>query len=386
VRQLLFAVLLLAGPAGATSVTPEMDKLVMEGIDALYRMDFDAADRAAEKAIALQPDYPHAHMGAAATSLMRFIYGSEASDPAKLAGYQEKVDRVVAVSEKWLKKHPGDADALLVLGSAHGITSRLALVRRDFLDAFTHGRKSMKSIRAAIKADPQQYDAYLGQGMFDYYVDTIPRFAGWLAKIMLGGDRARGIKNITIAAEKGHYAKTAAQLILVEIYTEDGFGARNPAEAYRLMSGIWAKYPESPMLHSAYIVSLYEDKRYDAARKESEEYLRRVAAGKYPAWNLPKGHTLLGTVLWAAGEKEKALAEFEAGAKTPPGVLRTRWAVWSRVRAGQVLDALGRRDEAVAAYKSALSERKLWDFKAVIKPCLAKPCLSGLPGHYSPNY
>lgn len=385
-RQLLFAVFLLAGPAGATSVTPEMDKLVMEGIDALYRMDFDAADRAAAKAMALQPDYPHAHMGAAATELMRFIYGSEASDPSKLKGFQPKVDKVVAVSEAWLKKHPKDSDVLMVLGSAHGITSRLALVRRDWLSAFSHGRKSMKYIRAAIKADPRQYDAYLGVGMFDYYVDTIPRFAGWLAKIMLGGDRARGLEQIKVAAEKGHYAKTAAQLILVEVHTEDDFGARNPPEALRLMRGIWAQYPHSSMLHSAFIVALYEDQHYDEARKEAEEYLRRVADGRYAAWNQPKGHALLGTVNWAAGEKEKALADFRAGAVTPAGVLRTRWAVWSKVRAGQLLDALGRRDEALAAYKSALEEHKLWDFKAIVKPCLAKPCLAGLPGHFSPSY
>lgn len=384
-KQLLL-ILLLACPAAATSVTPEMDKLVLEGIDALYRMDFDAADHAAAKAIALQPESPHAHMGAAATELMRFIYGSEASDPSKLKNYQPKVDKVVEVSEAWLEKHPNDADALMVLGSAHGITSRLALVRHEWLSAFTHGRKSMKYIRAAIKADPNQYDSYLGVGMFDYYVDTIPRFAGWLAKIMLGGDRVRGLKQIKVTAEKGHYAKTAAQLILVEVYTEDDFGARNPPEALRLMRGIWAQYPHSSMLHAAFIVALYEDKHYDEARKESEEYLRRVASGQYAAWNHPKGYALLGTVNWAAGEKEKALADFKAGSVTPEGVLRTRWAVWSKVRAGQLLDALGRREEALASYKAALDERKLWDFKAIVKPCLSKPCLAGLPGHFSPNY
>lgn len=384
VKQLLLALFLVSPVSAASSVSREMDRVVMEGIDAIYRMDFDAADRAAEKAVALQPDSPHAHMGAAATALMRYIYGSEASDPSKLKGYQARVDKVVAVSEAWLKTHPRDADALMVLGSAHGITGRLALVRREWLSAFTHGRKSMRFIRAAIKADPSQYDAYLGTGMFDYYVDTIPRFAGWLAKVMLGGDRRRGLEQIRIAAEKGRYAKTAAQLILVEVYTEDDYGARDTGEAVRLMRGIWAQYPESSMLHAAFIVALYEDRRYDEARKEGEEYLRRVASGRYAAWNRPKGHALLGTVRWASGERDKALEEFMAGATTPQGVLRTRWAVWSRVRCGQVLDALGRRSEALEAYKAALAERELWDFKSVIKPCLSRPCLDGLPGHFSP--
>lgn len=386
-KQLLLAAL-LAVPASAapSSLTQEMDVLLMEGIHALYRMDFPAAEAAARKAVALQPDYPHPYLGQAATELIRFTYGSEASDPRELREFEKKVDRAAKTAEAWLKKHPRDAQALMVLGSAHGIASRLALVRRDWLDAFTHGRKAMKSVRAAQKADPELWDAYLGTGMFDYYVDTIPRFAGWLAKVMLGGDRERGLRQIAVTAEKGHFAKTAAQLILVEVYTEDDFGARNPPEALRLMRGIWAKYPGSPMLHSAFIVSLYEAGEYAEAARESEAYLRSVAAGKYPAMNKPKGHALMGTIHWAAGDKERALAEFEAGAAPVPGALRTRWAVWSRVRAGQVLDALGKRDAAVAAYKAALSERKLWDFKAVVKPCLAKPCVDGLPGHFSPPY
>lgn len=384
-RQSLL-LLLLAAPVGASSVTPEMDKLLLEGIDALYRMDFPAADLAAQKAFALQPDYPHPYLGAAATELIRFTYGAEASDPTKVAAFESKVDKAAQVAQAWLKTHPKDAQVLMVLGSAHGISSRLAMVRRDWLDAFTHGRKAMKYVRAAQKADPELWDAYLGTGMFDYYVDTIPRFAGWLAKIMLGGDRARGLKQVAMVAQKGHYAKTAAELILVEVYTEDDFGGRNPPEAVRLMTGIRAKYPDSPMIHSAHIVALYEDARYAEAAKESQDYLRRVATGQYPVMNKPKGHALLGTVLWAAGDKEKALAEFQAGAETPAGVLRTRWAVWSRVRAGQLLDALGRRPEAVAAYRAALDERKLWDFKAVAKPCLSRPCVVGLPGHFSPPY
>lgn len=383
-RQILL-VLLLAAPASARP-TPEMDALLMEGIDALFRMEFDAADAAAAKAIALQPDYPHPYLGRAATEMIRFTYGTEASDPSQLGVFQKKVDEVVEISEAWLKKHPGDAHVLLVLGSAHGITSRLALVRRQWLSAFTHGRKAMKSVRAALEAEPELWDAYLGAGMFDFYVDTIPRFAGWLAKIVLGGDRKRGLEAIRIAAEKGRYAKTAAQMILVEIYTEDDYGARNPPEALRLMRGVWARYPGSSMIHSALIVALHEAGEHREAAAESEEYLRRVAAGKYPAMNRSKGHALLGTALWAAGERERALEQFQAGAQSAPGALRTRWALWSRIRAGQILDALGRREEAVAAYEAALAERKLWDFKDYVKPCLSKPCALETPARFSPPY
>ncbi len=386
VRQILIF-LILAAPAAArkTSVTPEMNKLLHEGIDAIYMMDFDAADAATAKAIALDPAYPYAYLGRAATDLIRFAYGTEQADPSLIKSFEAKIAEAIQVSEAYLKKHPNDPDVLFVLGSTHGISGRLAIVQRQWLRAFRHGRASMKSIRLALKLEPELYDAQLGLGLFDYYVATIPKFAGWLAKIVLGGDRARGIGEIRIAAKKGDYAKIAAQMILVEIFLEDDFGAHNAAEGLKLMRGIRALYPNSPMLDSALIVALYEAKKYDEAVKEAREYQTRTKAGRYPVTNLAKSHALLGTLLWGAGDKAAALREFSAGADARGGGMRTRWMVWSRVRAGQLLDALGRRSEALAAYKAAYAEKDDWGYRALIKPCLKTPCVGEkYPGHFSP--
>jgi hypothetical protein len=256
-RQFLLLIL-LAAPAAArqSSVTPEMDRILIEGLDAIYRMDFDAADDAAKRGVALDPNYPYAYFGQAATDLIRYAYGSEQSDDALTGSFAAKVDHTIDIAERWLKTHPDDPDVLFLLGAGYGTSARLAMDRHQWLRGWRHGSRAMKYVRAAQKLDPELYDADLGLGMFDYYVDTIPRFMGWLAKIMLGGNRARGLQELTLAAEKGRYARTAAQLILVEIYTEDPFGARNPPEAVRLMAEIRAKYPDSPMLHSAGIVAL----------------------------------------------------------------------------------------------------------------------------------
>ena len=356
----------------------------MDGEDALFRMDFVAADADVKKAMALNPDYPHAYLGAALGDFIRYGYGPEQSDEGLVKSFDREVDASIEAAERWLKTHPDDAEALLVLGCGYGISARLALERHEYLKGWRNGSRSMKSIRAALKADPEMYDAYLGLGMFDYYVDTIPRFAGWLAKIMLGGSRARGMQELRLAAEKGHFARTAAQLILVEIDTQDEFGARNTADAVRLMAGIRAKYPYSAMLHSAGVVALYENGDYAEGLRESREYLERVRSGKYPAVNMSMARALNGTLLWASGgSKEEALAEFRASPEDSPA---TRWSSWNHVRAGQLLDLLGRRDEALAAYKAAYALPDNWGFKPLVKACLAKPCVGpGYPGLFSPN-
>ena len=356
----------------------------MDGEDALFRMDFVAADADVKKAMALNPDYPHAYLGAALGDFIRYGYGPEQSDEGLVKSFDREVDASIEAAERWLKTHPDDAEALLVLGCGYGISARLALERHEYLKGWRNGSRSMKSIRAALKADPEMYDAYLGLGMFDYYVDTIPRFAGWLAKIMLGGSRARGLRELRLAAERGHFTRIAAQMILVEIDTQDEFGARDTRDAVRLMAGIRAKYPDSPMLHSAQIVALYENGDYAAGLREAKEYATRVRSGRYPAADMPMANALVGTLTWAmGGDKEKALDEFAAGAAAVPA---NRWSVWDRVRAGQLLDLLGRRDEALAAYRSAYAEPDRWAFREVVKPCLSKPCVGpAYPGLFSPN-
>ena len=384
VRQLLI-LLCLAAPAAArkTSVTPEMDKLLMAGVDDIYLMRFSAAEEDMSKAVALDPAYPHAYFGRAAIDLITFIYGENQGDPALLESFEAKTLESIEAAEAYLKAHPDDPDALFILGASHGMFGRLAIVQRRWLQAFGHGRASMKFVRRAVKLEPELYDAILGLGMFEYYVATIPKFAGWLAKIVLGGDRERGLRQIRLSAEKGRYAKVTAQMILVEIYLEDPFGAYNPAEGLRLMREIHALYPDSPMLDTAYISALYEGKELAEAVREAREYQARVKSGRYPAMNLAGSHALLGTLLWASDEKDAALAEFVAGAEAR--AVRTKWMVWSRVRAGQLLDALGRRGEALDAYHAAYGEKDEWGYRALIKPCLKAPCVGEkYPGHFSP--
>ncbi len=384
VRQLLI-LLALAAPASArqTSLTPEMDRLVTAGIDAIYRMDFDAADEAARKAMALNPDYPHAYLGAAATDFIRYVYGPTQSDDARVKSFEKKTEVAISVAERWLKTHPGDADVMLVLGSGYGIRARLALERREYVKGWRNGSRSMKSIRAAVKADPQMYDSYLGLGMFDYYVDTIPRFAGWLAKIMLGGDRARGLQELRLAAEKGHFARSR--------------GAADPrrdrhAGRVRRPRHVRRRAPDDrhPQEISEFIHAPLRRRRR-AVRG------RRLRGGTARGEGIPGAGRIREIpgrehVHGARAERNLAVGVGRrqgAGAGRIPRrdrrQSRTRWIVWNRVRAGQIFDLLGRRDEALAAYKSAYAEPDKWGFKAVIKDCLSKPCVgSAYPGLFSP--
>jgi tetratricopeptide (TPR) repeat protein len=378
------SLLLLPSLALSGSITPEMDRALNEGLDAIYTMDFDAADNAARKVMELSPEHPYGHFGYAAAALTRYIYETDQTDQSVIPVFEQRIAAATRKAKAWLEKNPRDADVLMVAGACYGIASRMQATRHQWIKAYFSGRKAMSYTRASLKHDPQLFDSYLGLGMYDYYTDAYPRVIGVLAKIMLRGNRQRGISELKIAAEKGRYGSVAAKLILVEIYTEHKFGTKNPEEAVRLMAEVRRRYPESAMLHSADIVSLYEAKRHEDVRRGALDFLSRVSSGTYAALQLAKGEVMLGTALWALGEKEAALEALKAGSGVRLGGQLSRWAVWGLIRAGQLSDVLGRREEAVRFYKAAFEQPDLWGLRAPAEKGLSKPYSLPGPGPMPP--
>ncbi len=377
----------LACPARAWStpyITPELDHWLTEGIDDIYQMRFDEAETAARKAIALAPDEPHAYMGLAGVDWTRYVYGTDQGDPRLLDSFARRTQQTISVGQRWVKAHPGDAQGLMTLGAAYGLASRLAIIRHQWIRGYLEGRKAVSITRLAVQADPRCWDCYLGVGMYDYYTDVYPRFIGALAKFVLRGDRLRGIRTLEMVARRGHYSRANAMILLVEIYTEDRWGARDPEKALAIMRRLRALYPGSAMMHAAEVVTLYEGGRYEDAAADARAFLSLVREGKYDAIEAGKGGVALGCALWRLGRHEEALAAFRQAETVDFGGRPSRWAVWARVRAGQLEDALGRRADALADYRAAAATPDTWGFGYVAKAGVAAPYAKTEPGPIAP--
>jgi tetratricopeptide (TPR) repeat protein len=388
VRSPALFLLLAALPAAAFQdphITPEMDKHLLAGIDGIYNMRFDEAEAAARKAIELNPEHPNAYMGLAGILWTKYVYGTDQTDQSLIKPFDEAIEKTIAVSKAWLKKHPKEPMGLMTLGAAYGVSSRLMVIRHQWLSAYWTGRKAVNITKDAVKANPELWDAYLGLGMYDYYTDVYPRFIGVLAKIVLRGNRLRGIETLKMVAEKGHYSKNNAMILLVEIYTEDQWGAKDPEKALEIIKVLRAKYPNSAMMHSAYFVCLYQGGRYEEAAKSAEDYVARAKAGKYNAIELGKGYVALGTALWALKQHDAAREAFAKAQEVQYQGKMSRWAVWAHIREGNLQDALGKREEAVKHYKIAVGQPDLWGFKAQAKNWISAPFRSIFPGPIPPG-
>ncbi|MBI4677626.1 MAG: hypothetical protein HY748_08585 [Elusimicrobia bacterium] len=371
-------------PVRTGAVTAEMERSLLRALDDIFRMDFESADKMTRKAVELNPEHPYGYLGMSVVTLMRYLYETEQTDQPLIKPFEDQVEAAVRAAGKWLDRHPKDPEALMAMGAAYGMSSRLKCTRHDWLDAYFQGRKAIRFVRKAAKLDPDLYDAHIGIGMYDYYTDVYSHLVKVLAKLLFGGNRLKGIEHLKIAAEKGKFSSTAAKLILVEIYTEDRFGSRDTAQAVRIMAQLRRTYPESPMLHSAHIISLYENGDYRAVVQGSKEYLDRVRSGGYRAIDKAKGHVMLGTGLWALGEKEKALESFRKASAVQFNDRLSRWAVWGLIRSGHIMDELGMRQEALKSYSRASHEPDHWKLKAKALAGARRPFKKMSPGPIPP--
>jgi hypothetical protein len=365
--------LLLPTPVAAELVTPQMQAHVHQGVDAVYRMQFDIAEKEFSQLRTLNPEHPYGHFGLALVIWMRYTYGSEGTDQSLVPAFNKQVKKTVKIGEAWVKLHPKDAEGWMALGAIRGLRARLLLADRHYIKAYLTGRNAMKSVRKAVKMDPDLVDAKLGVAMYDYYTDLYPHFVGVLAKIVLRGNRKRGIELLKLIAEKGNYTRTAGKMLLIEIYNQDPFGDRNPPEAVRLIKEVRTLYPKSAMLHSAELVSLFHAGRYDDVFPSVKEYLDRTRDGTYRPMEAAKGYVILGTTHLAKGELEVALRSYHQASRIMLAGRICRWAVWGMIRTGHAQDLLGQRNLALSSYKEAAKQPDLWGYKKIAKRQLKRP-------------
>jgi len=368
----------------------ELKLLSKKGIDAIYAVDLPEAKKNFDQAVQKYPEHPFPHFGIAMTKWAELEYLEDESDPKLAEEYGALTDHAIDIAKAWLKKHPYDGNSYMCLGGMYGLRARLAVMQHRWITAYFDGKKAISNTRKALKTDPEVYDAYLGLGMYEYYAGTLPGVIKVLAKLFLSGDAKQGVEYIKICKEKGYFNSLAAELLLIEIYTEPGNQFKDPKTAVKLSGELRKLYPVHPQMHFVQIVSLFEDEQYEESRKESFEYLKRIQED-VPAYRkkyLPRILSAIGVTYLVEKKYDEALNYFQKAADTlkeDPQAHPARWAVWALVRAGNVWDLKGDRARSVELYRQARKYKDEWGFYEFIDGYLKKPFTEiALPGSLPP--
>jgi tetratricopeptide (TPR) repeat protein len=132
---------------------------------------------------------------------------------------------------------------LLYAGMTYGLLARYYGLRDNDLPTARAGKRMRALLLQALQLDPSLTDAYLGLGIYNYFVDTLPTIVKLLRFLigLPGGNRELGIQQMETAARQGDLARGEAQFYLAKDYSRRS--EQQYAKSLELFQELSAEYP-----------------------------------------------------------------------------------------------------------------------------------------------
>ena len=271
---------------------------------------------------------------------------------------EQAADRAFAAADARLRADPEDVRARFARGAARGVRSRHHLFRAQRAEAARTAAQMREDLLAARARDPEDADVLFGLGLYDYYVDVLPRFARLLRFLsrLPGGDRARGLAAIEEAARASTLHGVEARVQLYEIHA---FYEGDPEAAAADLEALVRRYPRWP-LWGLKLAEHLRDRL--GAYAESEALARRLLrAGETPGADpgpaaLALARLSLGESLLLDLRPEEArlsLLPLLDDANGSPAL-----AARARLLVARALELEGEREGAAAHYRAAAADRE----------------------------
>lgn len=353
----------------------EFDRLRTEGFDAVYNLDYQTARERFLKMTLIAPDHPAGYVYLANNLWLETLFqhrrlstsvytaGSfytQDKDEAKADKkrddeFYELIRKALAVTRKRLVKNPKDCEVLYYEASAYGIRAAYnTSVKRSFMLAIGDGNDSVNIQKQVISLDKTYVDAYLSIGFYEYVIDNLPTFPWKVAARLAGlkGSKKEGIKHLEQVTREGKYTADDARVLLLGIYSKENESAR----ALEIISYLAKEYPQNYLFGVERASMLYRAAKYDEGSAAFAGLLKdqRVAAQAGDLVNFQWAESLL-----AKGDYQAAVDRYAEVKRWPKSAAEL--VSLSHLHSGQALDALGKRDQALAEYQTVLKRDNVFD-------------------------
>jgi len=256
-------------PAHSQDATPVMEAdpappVLDSGFQKLYELNFKGAREQFSVYEKIRPDDPLGKAAEAASYLFeefnakgvltsefflnddRFlggVVGSPAENRNKT--FLDINHQAHDMAKKAVKANSHDTHALLVLAMTDGLESNYAaMIEKKQLQALSLMRQAESESNTLLQLDPKAMDAYVALGMSNYVIGCLPGYKKaflWFGGVH--GDRNRGIQQMQLAVNGGHYFKPFAKILLALAYERE----HQKDRAQPLLADLSAQYPSNPI-------------------------------------------------------------------------------------------------------------------------------------------
>jgi hypothetical protein len=149
------------------------------------------------------------------------------------------------MAAKQLKAKPRDPHSLLVLTMTDGMESDYdALIVKKQMAGLGLMKQADAEAATLLAVDPTAQDANLALGAANYIIGCLPSYKRaflWFGGVH--GDRERGLAEMQLAAEQGHYLKPFAKIFLALAFERE----HQPERARALLADLATEFPANPL-------------------------------------------------------------------------------------------------------------------------------------------
>ncbi len=166
-------------------------------------------------------------------------------DPRVKTFFNREIERTDRLADAALQASPTDTNALFAKSLTFGLHANFSsLIEKEDLAALRYTKLGRPYAERLMAADPNDYDGYLGAGVENYLLSLKPAPLRVLLRITGSHvDRERGIEELRLTAQHGHYLEPYAKLLLAVAALRDN----NPAQARNFLAELHNRFPDNQL-------------------------------------------------------------------------------------------------------------------------------------------
>jgi hypothetical protein len=237
------------------------------GYRQMYNLDFGAAHHTFNEWKEHHPDDPLGPVSHAAAYLFaefdrlnilqselfvsndKFLASRKpAPDPDVKKAFDAELARASELADRALARSPDDRNAMFAKLLCIGLRSDYqGLIEKRYLASLSEMKNARDLAERLVARDPSYYDAYLAIGVENYMLSLKPMPVRWLLR--MGGartDKEEGLRKLHLTAEKGHYLRPFARLLLAVAALRD----HKPAQARDILQELAYEFPRNQLYRS----------------------------------------------------------------------------------------------------------------------------------------
>ncbi len=166
-------------------------------------------------------------------------------DESTKSAFEKAIAKSEELANTALQHSPQDKDVLFAKVLNLGLQADyLALIEKRDLASLSYMKEAGLLAERLLTIDPTYYDAYLAVGIENYMLGLTPVPVRWILRLYgAETDKERGIKDLELTAEKGHYLLPYARLLLAVAALRD----KNQTRARELLQELSQEFPNNQL-------------------------------------------------------------------------------------------------------------------------------------------